>query len=218
MHMLIYADFLVHVQCHQVTHWFQHLIIPTRHYWFAWVSCNPNTAAAVMLPDSYSRAQMPKGLCVSESSLPFLMSQARDISCHHSLSPSPAPASCSEAAERTQPGGDKTLEISVSAIWENGEKYEGSTGRTSESCFSLLPWQRAGGSGSSSELFSSLPMTSPILVALEEERCPLQPGRPGSSFLCQDKFSSQLHHKILYLELYNPIHVQFSLTSSMIKQ
>lgn len=156
---------------------------PSRHQWFAGVSCNPSTgncrdAPRQLLQSTDTNTVFPNPLflscCPRHGIFHVIIVQAPEQ--HRIL--------YSEAVERTQPGGDKT-EISLSAIRENGEKYEGSTGRTSES-FLLLPppWQRVGGSGSSAELFSSLPMSSPFLVALEKERCPLQPGRPGSSLLC----------------------------------
>lgn len=113
--------------------------------------------------------------------LPFLLSQARDISCHHS--PTRRPASVPTAV-RQQEGQEGTkpprflfllsgrVEKRMKAVLEEPVKV---------SCFSLLPWERAVGSGSSAELFLSLPMTSPTL---QPWRRRVSPARPGSSLLC----------------------------------
>lgn len=123
-------------------------------------------------------------LSVSESSLPFVLPQACDFMSSLSYPQPSTRTLCSEAAERTQPGEHKTPEISVSAVREDGEKDEGSTGRTSESLL-LLPPPLAEGCGIWEQCRAPIPPHDfPISAALEEERCPLQPARPGSSLLC----------------------------------
>lgn len=95
----------------------------------------------------------------------------------------PAPSAV-RLGERALPGGDKKPEISVPAAREYGEKEEASTGSSGES-LPLLPHLLAERWGIWEQGQAlPIPLHSPFPGALDAERCPLQPARPSSHFLC----------------------------------
>lgn len=93
--------------------------------------------------------------------------------------------------ERTQPGGDKTPEISVPAAREDGEKDEASAGSAGES-LPLLPPPLAEGCGIREQGWAlPVPPCGPFPTSLDEQECSLQPAReaPASSARALDQLS-----------------------------